>query len=59
MRAFSCVILLEVANKALHLLRARVVFLTLYGAFPHRAARARHALCRVCALTDALWPTDE
>jgi len=56
MRAFSCVILLEVANKALHLLRARVVFLTLYGAFPHRAARARHALC---ALTDALWPTDE
>jgi hypothetical protein len=53
MRAFSCVILLEVANKALHLLRARVVFLTLYGAFPHRAARARHALC---ALTDALWP---
>lgn len=52
MRAFSCVILLEVANKALankalHLLRARVVFLTLYtgGLSQARAARARHALC--------------
>ena len=60
MRAFSCVILLEVANKALankalHLLRARVVFLTLYtGPFP--SARGARAARPLCAVTDALWP---